>query len=88
MDETVRLNDGTVLHPASAMLSDLNLWIYIDQEMTLAEAFALLNNPAKTAVIASDSFDTPGMVAGYTELFSIRKEMSGTVTAGLRKVVG
>ena len=88
MDETVRLNDGTVLHPASAVLSDLNVWIYIDQEITLAEAFALLYDPAKTAVIESDSFDEPGMVSGYTELFSIRKEMSGTVTAGLRKAVG
>ena len=87
MEQKLTLNDGTVLNPAHAILSNSILWVYIDAQITLAEAFELLNDPDKTNVIISDSYGTETEYMGFTDLFCITRENNGQVNAGLKKAV-
>ena len=53
--------------------------------MTMDEAYNLLKDPEKTAVITSSSFGIVSTFEHYTGLFCIRVEENGLVTAGLRR---
>ena len=43
MDRKLTLNDGTILENSYAFAVGERMWVYIYAEMTLADAFALLN---------------------------------------------
>ena len=81
------LNDGTELTPAHAVAVNGILWVYLDNGITLADAFALLNDPEKTAVIRMNEYGQESEFDGYTDLFCIRREDDGQVNAGIRKGV-
>lgn len=87
MMETLYLNDGTVLEPAHVILSDGILWVYIDNGISIADAFALLIDSEKTQKIVADEYGITTVYEGYTELFCITKEIRGQVNAGLKKAV-
>ena len=80
--ETITLNDGTELSPAHAFVASGILWVYLDNGISLSDAFELLNDPSKTEVI---KVGTDIVFEGYTDLFCIRREENGQVNAGLRK---
>ena len=79
------LNDGTELTPAHAYPVSGILWVYLDNGITLAEAFELLIDPEKTAVIHQNDFGVESDFEGFTELCTIRREDNGQVNAGLKK---
>lgn len=93
MERAIRLNrklilEGTVLENSYVNLSSngRNLFVYIyDKNVTFADAFNLLNNPAKTSTIISEQSGDWTTYNGFVELVSIRKEDSGFIAAGLRK---
>lgn len=85
--QKLTLNDGTVIVPARVILSAGTLWFYIDKPMTLAEAFALMDDPDKTRRIQADNDGEIINYVGYTNLFCIRKEDDNQVNGGLKKVV-
>lgn len=87
MDQLLILNDGTRLFPAHAILASGTLWIYLDGQITMAEAFELLNDPEKTVKITADEFGSVTEYTGYTDLFCIRREDYGQVNAGLKRAV-
>ena len=84
MDETLRLNDGTLLN-GHALLTGNDLLLYISG-MTLAEAYPLLSDEGKVNHITEDRYGEKTTYDGYRHLFFIREELSGMLTAGLRKV--
>ena len=86
MDQTLKLNDGTVLSPAHAIQSGNTLWVYIDCCITLTEAFEMLNDQQKTSKITEQYAGASNEYVGYTDLFCIRREENGEVNAGLHKV--
>lgn len=84
MDETLRLSDGTVMN-GHALLTGSDLLLYITG-WTLADAYPLLSDGAKVNHITEDRFGEKTTYDGYRHLFFIREELSGMLTAGLRKV--
>lgn len=87
MDRKLTLNDGTILEDSYAFAVGERMWVYIYAEMTLADAFALLNDPAKMISVISEQFGQETTYEGYTELFTITKEDGGFISAGVRKNV-
>ena len=87
MAQMLILNDGTILDPAHAILASGVLWVYLDGNLTLEDAFVLLIDPDKTAKITSQEFGIVTEYEGYTDLFCIRREDNGQVNAGLKRVV-
>ena len=87
MNEFLILNDGTRLLEAHAILSGSTLWVYLDGELTLAQAFNLLNDPEKTRHITANEYGAVSEYNGFTDLFCIRREDDGQVNAGLNKAV-
>jgi hypothetical protein len=83
--ETLTLNDGTVFDPAHAIEVNGILYVYLDNGITLAEAFELLADPEKTSVITGNAYGNITTYEGYTDLFCIRREDDGQVNAGLKK---
>lgn len=59
------------------------LWLYI-RGQTLAQAFALLSDPANTAVIRYDYGEMSDVYEGYTHL-TVLMERDGEVSAALTK---
>ena len=84
MDETLTLNDGTVL-TGHLLETETRLFVYV-WEKTLAEAFELLNDPEKTKKIVADRYGETKTVKGYKHLVSISEETGGMVSASLKKV--
>lgn len=87
MDRKLTLNDGTEIENSYAFAVGERMWVYIYAEMTLADAFALLNDPAKMISVISEQFGVETTYEGYTELFTITKEEGGFISAGVRKDV-
>lgn len=88
MNQKLTLNDGTVLENAHAIVAVNVLWVYIDIGITMTEAFELLNDPEKTAIIRADDFGAESVYSGYTDLYCIKREENGQINAGLKKAVG
>ena len=80
--QTMELNDGTLLENSYAIQNGNVMWFYISGK-TLVEAFALMNDPAKTATVTVDRYGAVTEISGYTDLFCIRRESDGMITGGL-----
>lgn len=85
MDRQLTLNDGTVLDDSYAYAVGERMWVYIYADISLADAFALLNDPAKMLSVISEQFGVETTYEGYTELFTITKEDGGFISAGMRR---
>ena len=84
MNETLTLNDGTVLN-GHALGSEDELFLYV-YGTTLADLYPLISDAEKTAKIQEDRNGDQMIYTGYNYLYSIREERSGMVSAGLRMV--
>ena len=84
MDQTLQIGNA-VLAGSYAFTSGDVLWVYVYAEISLADLFALLNEPENTQEITASRFGETTVFSGYTELFCIRKEEEGFLSAGLRK---
>ena len=86
MNESLTLNDGTVLEDSRAVASG-DLFLYMNG-YGMAEVFALLIDPEKTAVIVYTMMDGSGITyREYQKLIAVRDEGNGLITAVLRKAV-
>lgn len=85
MNQTLTLNDGTVL-AGHCIESDGVLFVYLDHG-TMKSVFPLLSERTKTSVIRAESYGAVTVFEGYTKLFALREETDGTVNACLRKRV-
>lgn len=85
MDMTLELNDGTMLDGSYAIKSGGVLWVYVYAEIGFVELFQLLNDPEKTGTITARQGGVTNEYQGFMELFCIRKEDGGFISAGLRK---
>lgn len=79
--QTLTLNDGTEITECNAIVSDNVLWLYVYSAIDFGELFNLLNDPEKVKKITA----ADASYRGFKELFCIRKEVGGFITAGLRK---
>ena len=80
---TIKLYDGTVI--AGTAADDVNiLWLSMEG-IGFTEAAAMLSDPAKTGVITAIIGKTERMYGGFTQLFSLRKDAAGKISAGLEK---
>lgn len=77
----IEIQDSYVLRNGSM------LFVYVYAEITFAELFNILNNPANVQTVRAFVGETETDYDGYTELFVIRKEDEGFISAGLRKPV-
>jgi hypothetical protein len=86
MPETLKLNDGTVLENASAILSG-DLFLYVNGQ-DMRTVFDLLIDPEKTDVIIyiMNNGDNK-RYSGFTKLTAVTDEGNGMITAVLRKEV-
>lgn len=80
MSETLTFMDGTEIVGAHVMEDGAALWFYVQGGMTMAEVFALTNDPEKTGEITARRFGEKTVYSGYTDLRSIRKD--GTQVSG------
>ncbi len=85
MEQKLTLNDGTELAGSYAIQSGERLFVYVYAEIGFGELFALLNDPEKTEQITVKQFGEETVHRGYRELYCIRKEDGGWISAGLRK---
>lgn len=85
MNQKLILSDGTELANSYAVQAGGNLWVYVYAQISFAALFGLLNDPAKTDAITLSQGGTETEFDGYDELFCIRKEDGGFISAGLRK---
>lgn len=82
MDEKLILNNGTEL--TGHLIESDRLFLYL-YDITLAEAFRLLDKPANTRVITWERYGNTGTVEGYKHLKSISEETGGMISASLVK---
>ena len=82
MDEKLILNNGTELE--GHLLEADRLFLYLSN-ISMADAFALLNKPANTKVITWERYGNTGTVEGYKHLKSISEEADGIISASLTK---
>lgn len=85
MNQKLILSDGTELANSYAVQAGGNLWVYVYAQISFAALFGLLNDPEKTGAITLSQGGTETEFDGYDELFCIRKEDGGFISAGLRK---
>ncbi len=85
MDTKLTLSDGTELQGSYVIQVGPVLWVYCYAQITFAALFELLNDPEKTAEITMTQGEHQVAYEGFTELFCIRKEVAGFISAGLRK---
>lgn len=81
MERKLILNDGTELSGYAYAAGDLFFYL---SDITMAEAFELLNNPEKTVMITDEMGNEFEM---YTDLRCITKEDNGKITGSLRRVI-
>ena len=84
MDETLTLNDGTVLK-GHLLETESRLFVYV-WEKTLTEMFELMNDPEKTKKIMAERYGEKTTVRGYKHLVSISEETGGMIAGSLKKV--
>ena len=83
--EKLRLNDGTELENASAILIEPDLFLYVNKT-TLGAVFYQLCESRKTRKITYTQNNGEKVnYEGYTKLKALRDEEDGLVTAVLRK---
>ena len=85
MDGKLTLNDGTELEYSTVTQAGNVLCVYCYAPVTFGQLFWLLNNPEKVAEITMTQGEHQAIFEGFTELFCIRKEDAGFISAGLRK---
>ena len=83
MDEKLTLNDGTEL-VGHMLETESRLFVYV-WNLTLAEAFELLNDPEKTKKIVAQRYGETTTVRGYKHLVSISEETGGMIAGSLKK---
>ncbi len=83
--EKLRLNDGTELENASAILMAPDLFLYVNST-TMGALFYQVNESRKTRKIVYTQNNGEKLTfEGYTKLKALRDEEDGLVTAVLRK---
>jgi len=85
MERKLILNDGTELMGSYVIQSGTILWVYVYAEITFGELFELLNEPETVKKIQQIQDNEKASFRGFKELFCIRKEDGGFISAGLRK---
>ena len=81
----ITLNDGTVLQDSYVIQDGNILWVYIYAAISFEDAFLLLCNPDNVKKVTLEQFGEKTVFKGFTELFCIRKEDGGFISAGVRK---
>lgn len=85
----LRMADGTIIQNARVLLSSGTLWFYVENRMTMAEVFEIMNDPEKTREITMVIDEhTEETYEKYTDLYCIRKEdYMVQINGGLKKAV-
>lgn len=81
--ETLTLNDGTVLN-GHLIETDGRLFLYV-YDLSMAEVFTLLIQPAKTEKIIANRNKQEQVVMGYRKLVSVSDEGGGMISGALKK---
>ena len=83
--ETLTLNDGTILE-RSNIIEDRELYVYVQNGMTIGNVFNILYDPEKSSeIVYTMNTGTEITYTGYTKLIAVRDEGRGLITAVLRK---
>lgn len=77
MQETLTLADGTVLAGHVIEMAP-RLYVYLDHS-TLAEAFPVLNDPDRMAVVVARRYGEETVYTGYSHLTALSEEFGGQV---------
>ena len=85
MNETLTLNDGTIIEGGTVLQVDLNLFVYIQNGSGIRDVFEQLIEPEKTVRITAEQYGKETIYDGYTRLMSVRDEGNGQITAVLRR---
>ena len=85
MNETLTLNDGTVLEKSDAHESVDRLFIYVRSGLSMREVFDLLDDPEKTETIVKLQYSQTTVYTGYNRLIALTDEGDGLITATMRK---
>ena len=83
MDELITLNDGTVIE-GYFIVSDNRLFVYM-KNISLSDAFPLMNDPEKTRIIKENRYGEKTTVRGFKHLYAITEESADMVSAALKK---
>lgn len=85
---TITMNDGTVLEDSNILDMNGSLCFFVRNGMTMAEVFALFNDPEKTATITETRYEQEKTYEGYTDLNMIQKNYAGQISGILMKPRG
>ena len=79
------LADGTVLENSSCGFAERDLWCWI-HDVTMAECFAIFNDPEKTKEIAAVYNTQTVIYKGFTELLAVKRssDVLGVETVDVR----
>lgn len=72
IDPRLIMNDGTILPEGSAGYSDHRAWFWV-KGLTMAEAFAMFNDPSKTRVIKHQYGTREVVYTGFTTMNLIKQ---------------
>lgn len=84
MDKII-LNDGTELYNSYTATDDVNLFMYIRNDMNIAQIATLLNDPERTRSITYQSVDNMITYTDFIHLHSISNGVNGLVSVVMRK---
>lgn len=83
MDQTLRLNDGSI-YAGYANENRGKMWVYL-LNITLADAYIFLSDPQKMSEVVSTEYGTENIITGYTHLSCISEESGNMVSAVMLK---
>ena len=79
--QTLTLSDGTVFENSESALTRTSLFLYIRNGMSMAEVFAIMNDPARTETITYSAGEKVlAEYEGYTNLVSISAGVNGLIS--------
>ena len=84
MEQKLILNDDSEILDSYAVQANGKLWVYVYADISFACLFSMLSDPEKTSRIVCEQFGVRNTYDGFTDLFCIRKEDGGWISAGLR----
>lgn len=85
--QTIEFADGETLHGHAALnTSEDDLWVWIDEAISMGKACLIFEDQTKTQIIISHTTEMETLTfEGYTRLNTIRTDAAGKVSVRMKK---
>lgn len=85
--QTIELADGETLSGHAALnTTEDDLWVWVDEAISMGKACLIFEDPIKTKIITSHTTETETLIfKGYTRLNTVRTDATGKVSIRMKK---